>query len=141
MKQVYLAHPLSAPTSTGIVHNKEQAQLWLQWACDNYRGTHCFSMMWLLECANVYTPEQEEESRPAGMKRCLGNIKRCDELWLTGVKVSSGMADEGEYARRCGYRVYDLTTETLDPRTAPRFPPEDMVQWKAGSLSQQVLGL
>ncbi len=141
MKQVYLAHCLSADTAEGIVRNKEQAQLWLQWACDHYRGTHCFNMMWLLECTNVYTPEQEAAGRAAGMARCLAHIERCDELWLTGIKVSSGMDDEGMYARKRQLPVYDLTTEALAPQDTPGIPLGVLhaMVWKKGSLTQQAL--
>lgn len=141
MKQVYLAHCLAADTPEGILHNKEQAARWLQWACDHYRGTHCFNMMWLLECSGVYTPEQEAAGRAAGMARCLVHVERCDELWLMGIKVSGGMDDEGMFARRCGLPVYDLTTEALAPQETPGIPLGVLhtMVWKKGSLTQQVL--
>ena len=139
MRLIYLAHPLSAHTPAQMLQNKEKARLWYRWACDNYWPNHAFNAMWILNC-DVYS-DANAEDRERGMQRNYAHIQSCDELWLLGPAVSQGMAEEARFARRCQLPVYDLTSETLDPRKARRLPPEDMPIWKQGSLTQQVLKL
>lgn len=136
MKLVYLAHPLSAETREGILLNIHTAKLWYKWACDNYWPTHAFSATWILN-AEIYD-DANAEDRDRGMQRNYPQIQRCDELWLVGSFVSSGMQGDGLYARRCLQPVFDLTNENAKPHNAPRFPPEDMQLWKPGSLTEQV---
>jgi hypothetical protein len=133
VKQIYLAHPLKGD----IQKNLELARLWYKWACTHYWPDHCFNAMWILN-VEVFDDDSSVD-RYRGMQRNLQGIKRCDELWLLGPRVSEGMVEEAEFARRCQIPVYDLTTEALHPKDAPRFPPEDMPKWRAGSLTQQVL--
>jgi hypothetical protein len=136
MKQVYLAHPLSAPTKEGILRNIHNAKLWYKWACDNYWPDHCFNAMWILNC-EVYEDSNQRE-RDIGMQRNYHHIKRCDELWLLGTEVSKGMESEAKFARRCLQPVYDLTSEGLtNPLNIPRMDPEVMMLWKPDSLTQQ----
>ena len=137
MKLVYLAHPLGAKTHEGILRNLHNAKLWYKWACDHYWPDHCFNMMWALN-VEVYD-DANAVDRDRGMQRNFHHIKRCDELWLLGPTVSPGMEDEALFSRRCRQPVYDLTNENANPIVTPRFPPEDMMQWKATSLTQQAL--
>jgi hypothetical protein len=137
MKLVYLAHPLGAPTKEGILRNLAQAKLWYKWASDHYWPDHVFNMGWVLNC-EVYD-DASPEDRDRGMQRNYQHILRCDELWLLGPTVSSGMEDEAKFARRCPMPVFDLTNEMANPLTAPLLNPRNMMQWKATSLSQQAL--
>jgi len=139
MRLIYLAHPLGAKTPLGMLQNKENARSWYKWACDHYWPDYAFNAMWILN-VEVYN-DADSLDRERGMQRNYAHIKRCDELWLLGPVVSPGMEDEARFARRCTLPVYDLTSEGLDPRKTPRFPPEDMVFWKQGSLTQQVMKL
>jgi hypothetical protein len=133
MKQVYLAHQLSAPTQVGIQANIDNAKLWYRWACDHYWPDHCFNAMWILNC-EVYDDANEHE-RAMGMKRNLVHIKTCDELWLLGPSISRGMLEEAEYAQRCGFPVRNLTGVEKPPKV--RVWPADMPTWQPGSVSQQ----
>jgi hypothetical protein len=137
MKQVYLAHPLGAKTHEGILKNLNTAKLWYKWACDHYWPNHCFNMMWALN-VEVYD-DANAVDRERGMQRNYAHIKRCDELWLLGPRISEGMEDEARFAHRCRIPVYNLTSESLDPTKTPRFPPEDMVLWHPGSLTQRAM--
>ncbi len=145
MKLVYLAHPLGAkkhdgsPDHLAMLKNRENAKRWYKWACDHYWPDHAFNAMWIMN-VEVYN-DADAVDRERGMQRNYAHIKNCDALWLLGPRVSEGMEDEALFARRCGMPVYNLTSEGLDPLVTPRFPLEDMVLWKAGSLTQQVLKL
>lgn len=134
MKQVYLAHQLSAKTPAGIQANIDNAKLWYRWACDHYWPDHCFNAMWILNC-EVYD-DADAHDRAMGMKRNLVNIKSCDELWLLGPAISRGMSEEAEYAQRCGYPVYNLTGVEKPPNV--RVEQINMPPWRPG-MSQQAL--
>lgn len=146
MKQIYLAHPFTDGMtigSPGATRNLARAKLWYRWACVNYPD-RLFNMAWVMDIEVFSGPgaammAETEDSRALGMKRNFARIKSCYELWLMGESITAGMIDEAVFAQRCCIPVYDFTSETLSPHEAPRFPPEDMVQWKAGSLSQQVM--
>ena len=135
MKQVYLAHPLSAPTKEGILRNIDKAKLWYKWACDHYWPDHCFNAMWILNC-EVYNDADQRE-RDIGMQRNYAHIKRCDELWLLGPEVSDGMDREASFARRCRLPVYNLTG--FEKPLTSKVELTDMPVWKPGSLTQQVM--
>jgi hypothetical protein len=144
MKLIYLAHPLSAKRHDGsvdhlgILKNIEQARRWFKWACDHYPD-YAFNATWIMNC-EVYNDANSEERRQ-GMERNNAHIQRCDALWLLGPKVSEGMLEEAAFAWQKCIPVYDLTSEGLDPLKTPRMPPEDMMLWKPGGLTEQVLGL
>lgn len=135
MKIVYLAHPLSAPTKSGIDANIRKAKLWYKWACDHYWPDHAFNAMWITNC-EVYE-DANQRDREIGMQRNFAHIKRCDELWLLGLDISTGMEQEAAFARKLALPVYNLTGFE-EPLTS-RIAPSDFPIWKPGSLTQQVL--
>jgi hypothetical protein len=50
---------------------------------------------------------ETEENRVLGLRRNYAVIEKCDELWLVGPRVSSGMRAEADYAERCGVSVFN----------------------------------
>jgi hypothetical protein len=102
MKVIYLAHPLSAPTPEGIQANLTRAKRWYRWACDNFPD-FAFVANWILNC-EVYD-DSNDEHRRKGIERNLAVITRCDEIWLVGGHVSSGMEEEASFAQRKGIHV------------------------------------
>jgi hypothetical protein len=133
---IYLAHPLGADTKEGIQRNLHNAKLWFKWACDHYWPDAAFNMSWVMNC-EVYD-DANAEDRDRGMQRNYQHIKRCDELWLLGPRVSNGMEEEARFARRIGQPVYDLTNEGItNPQHTPRMDPEVMMLWDPSSLTQQ----
>jgi hypothetical protein len=103
-KVVYLAHPLSAPTREGIEANRKNAARWAAWLVVNFDVA--------IECTwVVLTGELEEtdDNRKLGLDCDLALVERCDELWMVGGRVSSGMQLESDHARGKGKRVVDLT--------------------------------
>lgn len=136
MRHAYLAHPLSG-TSLEIAANIKRAKAWFKWACDNYWPDYAFNATWIMNC-EVYD-DADATDRERGMQRNYAHIKRCDELWLLGPRISQGMEGEARFARRCGLPVYNLTTEILDPTRTPRMEPADMPVWNEETLTQQVM--
>jgi hypothetical protein len=120
MKVVYLAHPLSAPTHKGIQENLARAKRWYRWACDTF-PEYAFVANWILNC-EVYD-DANAEHRRKGIERNLAVIEKCDELWLVGARISSGMEEEGMHMTyKVGKRVLDWTHLTGDPSNAPEHP-------------------
>lgn len=136
MKTVYLAHPLSSPTRSGVLLNLDRAKRWYKWACDHYWPDFSFNCMWVLNC-EVYD-DADAIQRSRGMQRNFAHIKNCDELWLVGEDLSGGMLDEAVFAHEeCRIPVYNLTGFQVPPPVAVE--PSSMTKWKPGPMSQQVL--
>lgn len=101
---VYVAHPLSAPTREGIEANRKNAARWVAFLARNFHiAPEC---SWV-----VLTGELEEtpENRERGLEIDLALVDRCDELWMVGGRVSSGMLLESQHAHYEGKLVVDLT--------------------------------
>lgn len=109
MRVVYLAAPLSGPTHEAIQGNRARAARWCAWAV---RQGVCPVAMWI-----VLTGELPEtpENRALGLELDCEVVRRCDELWLVGGRVSSGMQEEALEARRHGIPVLDLTELGEEP--------------------------
>lgn len=110
MRHVYLAHPYG-----GLEENLTDAKQCYLWASNTYWGTHTFHAMWIINC-EVYNDADEEE-RLMGMSRNFENIKRCDELWLFGPRVSTGMYEEAVFACVNNKTVFDITGRELEEHT------------------------
>lgn len=91
MRVIYLAHPLGAPTKEGVEANKARARRWIRWVYDNFKDVAVVAD-WLITCdvLDDFNPEH----RAHGMKMNKAMIPRCDEFWMTGGRISSGMKDE-----------------------------------------------
>lgn len=104
MRRVYVAHQLSAPTREGIEANRRAAARWAAWISTTFRVAVSADWIWM-------TGEltETEENRAHGLACDLAHIERCDELWMVGPKVSSGMTLERQHAVICGLWTGDLT--------------------------------
>lgn len=100
---VYLAGPLTPVGHETRPGNIERMKgRYHQLSRDN--PGHVFIMPWLLN-AEVFT--ETEANRRVGIERNCAVILRCDELWLVGDRISSGMAAEADWARDHGIKVLD----------------------------------
>lgn len=114
MRIVYLAHPLGAPTKEGVEANKARARRWIRWVYDNVKDVAIVAD-WLItvDVLDDFNPEH----RAHGMKMNKALIPVCDEFWMVGGRISSGMHDErivaygteGGVADNHVRRVLDLT--------------------------------
>lgn len=98
MRVVYVAHAL---TGADMVENREHAKAWVRFAFE--QG---FSPVadWLLLTSMYY-----ETHRAQGLRADCALVRRCDELWLCGSRLSPGMQIEAEHAREHGVPVVDFT--------------------------------
>jgi hypothetical protein len=53
--------------------------------------------------------EETPENRERGLACDLAQVARCDEVWLVGGRVSSGMRHEADHAITLAIPVIDLT--------------------------------
>ena len=100
MRLIYLAHPVRGD----VAGNLARARRWWRWAVS--RGV-AVCAPWITEC-ELYD-DADEAQRGAAMARNLEALRRCDELWLVGGRISVGMIFELEAARRARVAVVDYT--------------------------------
>lgn len=104
---VYLAHPLSGDVEA----NRRNAARWAAWAVVH--------MGVAVECSWVVLTGVLDDSDPAtralGLQLDCALIERCDEIWLTGSRVSPGMQLEADHARKWGKPVRDFTGLGYEP--------------------------
>jgi len=106
MRVIYLAHPLGATTKEGVAANIAKAKRWVRWIYDHFPNVAVIAD-WLITC-EVFD-DLNPEHRAHGMKMNGFVLVRCDEFWMVGGRVSTGMAHELESAMEHGLRIYDLT--------------------------------
>ena len=113
LRRVYLAHPLAGDTAGNIA----RAKRWLRWC---YRHHYDVAVLapWILEVEVLEERDSDPVIREGALVRCEAVVALCDEIWLVGGAVSSGMRRELRMAVRAGKRVVDL--RELGPE-----PPEE----------------
>lgn len=104
MRVVYIAHRLSAPTAEDMAVNRMRAAEWCAWVSTTFHVATVAD--WII--LSRYLPETSEY-RAWGLKCDKALVERCDELWMVGPGVSSGMSIEAQHARQHLLPVYDLT--------------------------------
>jgi hypothetical protein len=113
VKVVYIAHPLGGghDRNDNLIH----AARWVAWAAS--QGVAPVADWITLAEQWDETPE----NRARGLAIDVALVARCDELWLCGHRISTGMRIEMNEAKRLNIPVVDYTTETGDrPASAPR---------------------
>lgn len=106
MRVIYLAHPLGAPTSEGVNANIQRAKRWVRWVHDHFKNVAVVAD-WLITCEVL--ADFNPEHRTHGMTMNSAIIKRCDEFWMAGGQISSGMASECALTFKTRLKVFDLT--------------------------------
>jgi hypothetical protein len=103
MRVVYIAHALAAPTRAEMDENRARAARWCAWAAR--RGVAPVAT-WIVLSGEL---SETQENRELGLTVDCATVERCDEIWLVGGRVSSGMKRESEHAALHGVIVIDLT--------------------------------
>ncbi len=107
MRVIYLAHAVSGD----IQRNLLKAEAWQKWIGLNFPVA--IQSSWITECR--IWDDAIAEQREAGMARNFAILERCDELWLCGDRVTSGMELEANHAIANEIVVRDLTgAATID---------------------------
>ena len=105
MRVVYMAHPVSSPTPEGVVANLARAKRWYRWIITTFHVAVLAD--WVLTCEVL--DDAKPSDRRLGMSLNVPLIRRCDEIWLVGGRLSNGMLGEREEAVKNGLVVQDLT--------------------------------
>lgn len=104
MRVVYVAHPLSGPDRDA---NIQRASRWCAWA---FKGGYAPVADWI-----VLASQLDESWREQGLRADCALIKRCDELWQVGGRISEGMRIEAAAAKLVGVPVRDMTALGEEP--------------------------
>jgi hypothetical protein len=96
MKIVYIAHPLGHGSDRQ--GNLDAASAWVVWAAQC--GVAPVAT-WITLAARM----SEAEGRDIGLAIDVELIRRCDEIWLCGPRISPGMQIELDAAERHGLTV------------------------------------
>lgn len=105
MKLVYIAHPVGADTPEGIRTNLESAANWAAWA-----ATRGFSPMTPYVAMAMKLDERNPYARYLGLVADLEAVRRADEVWLCGGRVSPGMFLEALVAYEANVPVWRWET-------------------------------
>lgn len=102
MKAIYMSHPVRG----NVEENLRRARTWLKWITEIYPDI-VVCANWILECE--LWDDSNPNHRAAGLARDIAMITRCDELWLVGPCVSSGMELERDHAMKMNKKIVDFT--------------------------------
>lgn len=100
MRVVYIAHPLGAGEDRE--QNRQAAAKWVAWAAE--QGVAPIATWVTL--SSIW----DESRRAEGLAIDCALVRRCDELWLCGPRVSPGMQLEAEAAKRAGVPILRFET-------------------------------
>lgn len=109
MRVVYLAHALSAPTREGIEANRARGARWGAWVAQTYRCAVIADWLWM-----TGQLEETPDNRALGLSCDFEFVRRADEVWLVGARISEGMALEAAEGFRHMKPVFDYTCMTQD---------------------------
>lgn len=106
MRVIYFAHPLGAATPEGVEANKTRARRWIRWIYDNFPNVAVIAD-WLITCdvLDDFNPDH----RAHGMAMNKAIIPRCNEFWMVGGRISTGMNGEMLVAIEHRLHIFDLT--------------------------------
>jgi len=102
MKMVYIASPYSGD----IEHNTEMAQKYCRFAA----GQGVIPMAPHLLFTR-FLDDRKPEERELGCRMGLELLSSCNELWICGPRISSGMAAEIAEAERLGIKTVHMDME------------------------------
>lgn len=104
-KVIYLAHPAGAATIEEHRANLARARRWFDWIARQPGVVPTAD--WILYC-EVWS-DFDPVLRAKGLDADDVIISRCDEVWLVGGRISSGMARGVVTANAHGVKVVDMT--------------------------------
>lgn len=92
LKRIYVAHPMRAETKEGMQANRANAALWVAWVFNLGYAPVC---SWITITGHI---EDSQDNRARGLECDKREVETCDEVWLVGGRISSGMKIEAEHA-------------------------------------------
>lgn len=104
MKIIYVASPYAGDVKNNIEFTKQSCRYVLE------QG-HAFFAPHLLYPQLLY--DESPWERQAGLDMGLAMLSRCDELYVCGDRISTGMAQEIKQAKTLGMPIRYLSTEQI----------------------------
>jgi len=104
MKLIYLAHPVAGDVPGNIARAKD----WYRW-CNSLDLDIAVIAPWIHGIELLLEDDADPVVRSRALERCVCAVRKCDELWLVGPRISTGMQLESDAARNAGVRVRDFT--------------------------------
>ncbi len=99
---VFIAHPVSDDPQFNTILGLKILRHLIETHEDR-----TFIAPWIDYC--LVLNDRNPHHRDRGIRDDLEVLKRCDELWLTGDRISQGMENERRFAEEQGIEVRDLT--------------------------------
>lgn len=107
MRAIYLCHPIAGDVEANVAEvERIYNALWKR------GGLQYPVAPYLLSLKNGTDDDSDPHSRARGLQIDSDMVKRCDEVWLFGPKISSGMWQEVAVAMACGIPIIPMTTGT-----------------------------
>ena len=109
MRLIYLAHPVAGDVRA----NLSRAKYIYAHLTKTFSPAIAIVAPWITECE--LWDDADPRERQEGLLRCVAVARRCDELWLTGGRVTASMRLEAEAAEKEGVKVKDFgfTAESI----------------------------
>lgn len=101
-----MAAPAAGVTAAEHLENLARAKRWFAWIAE---GGNAVIADWIIYC------EVWNDFDPCHRERGFALIRRCDEYWMVGGRVSSGMARGRAVAEAAGVPVVDMTPYGEEP--------------------------
>ena len=107
MRAIYLCHPIAGDVEANVAEvERIYNELWERW------GLQYPVAPYLLSLKNGTDDDSDPHSRARGLQIDSDMVKRCDEVWLFGPKISSGLLHYILVVISCSFPVISMTTVT-----------------------------
>ena len=106
MKLIYVCAPYSGAVEKNVNRAKEYARRILEFEPD------ATPIVPHLMFEDIF---DEDKQRAEVMEACKAVLSRCDELWVFGLRISQGMAEEVIHALSKGIKLRQLVPEEERP--------------------------
>lgn len=107
MKKVYICAPLGAPLGGNIKQNLEQVKRYAKYAL--ICGTAPVVPHFYAECLD----DSIKKEREIGMAAGLSLLWFCDEMWIFGAEVTSGMESEIQFCKNLNIRTRKIREQEI----------------------------
>lgn len=111
---VWMCHPVAGDVQANLV----RAKRWLRWLYSKFDDVD-FAADWIVCCEVMEDADPAQRER--GFRFDEEMVRRCDEVWLVGGRISSGMAREAAMGRAHDKGIRDLTSLGEEPPSDVEF--------------------
>jgi len=124
----YMAHPVRGDVAGNIAKAKRWLS-WLQRVSDGLDERRAFVAPWIDWTDLGIDDDSDEKQRARALARDVAIVKRCDEIWLVGPRMSEGMKIEMDAAKSSGVIVRAALLGKSDPPERPERSENDGEEW------------